>query len=366
MGSTKDGVKSGRRKEHSEAKDGDGVKSGGHKKKRAESKASHGVTADGQDAEHPGKANDSDQAGGPKEHPEMANDGEAHAETNKAPGGGVKADGPKDPPDSKANPESKANDSVKRDGLAGRAETKADNGNKPGVVTSIPEVPITVQRKPFVQPDDKVRLPHAGTARASLAATYERPDGTAQGGWAERHQNQTVLQQHVEFFDQDRDGVIWPVDTFKGFYALGYGIAFSLLAAAIINGAFSYPTLSGYLPDPLFRIYIRNIHKDKHGSDSGTYDAEGRFVPQKFEEIFSKYAEGRDYVTVPDVLKFLRGQRLLADPFGWLGALFEWLATYLLLWPANGRMAKEDIRGVYDGSIFYTIAARREKLKNRG
>lgn len=122
---------------------------------------------------------------------------------------------------------------------------------------------------------------------------------------------------------QDHDGVIWPIDTFKGFYALGYGIVFSLFAAIVINGAFSYPTLSGYLPDPLFRIYMRNIHKDKHGSDSGTYDNEGRFVPQKFEDIFSKYAEGRDYVTVRDVLRFLRGQRLIADPFGWFGALFE-------------------------------------------
>jgi peroxygenase len=37
------------------------------------------------------------------------------------------------------------------------------------------------------------------------------------------------------------------------------------------------------------------------------------------------------------------------------------LATYLMLWPEDGRMMKEDIRGIYDGSIFYTIAARREK-----
>ena len=38
-------------------------------------------------------------------------------------------------------------------------------------------------------------------------------------------------------------------------------------------------------------------------------------------------------------------------------------ATYLLLWPRDGRMMKEDIRGIYDGSIFYTIAARREKTQ---
>ena len=37
------------------------------------------------------------------------------------------------------------------------------------------------------------------------------------------------------------------------------------------------------------------------------------------------------------------------------------LATYIMLWPEDGRMKKEDIRGIYDGSIFYTIAARRAK-----
>jgi len=37
------------------------------------------------------------------------------------------------------------------------------------------------------------------------------------------------------------------------------------------------------------------------------------------------------------------------------------LATYLMLWPEDGRMMKEDIRGIYDGSIFYTLAERRSK-----
>jgi hypothetical protein len=37
------------------------------------------------------------------------------------------------------------------------------------------------------------------------------------------------------------------------------------------------------------------------------------------------------------------------------------MATYLLLWPEDGRMKKEDIRRLYDGSLFYEIAARRSK-----
>jgi peroxygenase len=34
-----------------------------------------------------------------------------------------------------------------------------------------------------------------------------------------------------------------------------------------------------------------------------------------------------------------------------------------MLWPHDGKMWKEDIRGIYDGSIFYTIAARQSIAK---
>jgi hypothetical protein len=131
------------------------------------------------------------------------------------------------------------------------------------------------------------------------------------------------LQQHCDFFDRDKDGIIWPQDTFVGFHSLGFGLILSLIAVLIIHANFSYATLPTWIPDPFFRLYVSNIHKAKHGSDSGTYDTEGRFVPQKFEDIFSKYAENKDSITLGDVSKLLKGQRLLADPIGWGGAFFE-------------------------------------------
>lgn len=36
-------------------------------------------------------------------------------------------------------------------------------------------------------------------------------------------------------------------------------------------------------------------------------------------------------------------------------------ATYLLLWPEDGIMRKDDIRGVYDGSIFYRKAEEHQR-----
>ncbi|KAL6896485.1 Caleosin domain-containing protein [Trichoderma evansii] len=233
-------------------------------------------------------------------------------------------------------------------------------GNSDAVTSHIRSVPVTSQRKPFLQPESAVKLSHTGTPRANIAATYEHPEGTQEGNWAREHLNQTVLQQHCDYFDQDKDGIIWPLDTFRGFRALGFNILLCLLSVLIIHVNFSYPTVPGHLPDPLFRIYLKNIHKDKHGSDSGTYDNEGRFVPQKFEDMFSKYADDRDYVTLKDVWNLLKGQRVVADPFGWGGAFFEWLATYILLWPEDGRMMKEDLRKLYDGSLFYEIARKRK------
>ncbi|KLO92920.1 Uncharacterized protein LW93_4075 [Fusarium fujikuroi] len=226
------------------------------------------------------------------------------------------------------------------------------------ITTSIDAVPVTVERKP-PRWSKLGGSRYLGVARANLAATHERPEGTTDDDWAQRHQNQTVLQQHCDFFDKNHDGVIWPIDTLRGFYQLGYGIILSVISVLVIHGNFSYPTQSSLLPDPFFRIHIDNIHKDKHGSDTGTYDTEGRFIPQKFEDMFSKYAEGRDYLTIWDVSNLMKGQRLIADPIGWGGAFFEWMATYILLWPDDGRMMKEDIRGIYDGSLFYNVAARR-------
>ncbi|CAN9253859.1 unnamed protein product [Alternaria alternata] len=238
-----------------------------------------------------------------------------------------------------------------------RHSERLTNGDD-GVVVSIPDVPITEQRKPFVNSESS-KLQHTGTARANVAPSAESPDGTP--GWKEKHSHQTVLQQHCDFFDRDHDGILWPQDTFVGFYRLGYGIILSIVAVFVIHSNFSYPTRSGWLPDPFFRIFLKNVHRDKHGSDTGTYDHEGRFVPQRFEDIFAKYAEGRDYLTIWDVGNVLKGQRCIADPIGWGGAFFEWIATYIMLWPEDGRMMKEDIRGIYDGSIFYTLAERREK-----
>lgn len=139
------------------------------------------------------------------------------------------------------------------------------------------------------------------------------------------------------------------------------------MAALIINIGLSYPSCPGLLPDPFFRIYLDRIHKDKHGSDSMTYDNEGRFKPQNFEDIFSKYdVEKKGGLTLWDAWNLVKGQRMIFDFFGGTATALEWIATYLLIWPEDGLMRKEDVRQIYDGSIFYRKAEETEARRRGG
>lgn len=85
-------------------------------------------------------------------------------------------------------------------------------------------------------------------------------------------QTQSVMQQHILFWDRDNDGQIYPWDTYVGFRELGFNIFFSLLAVLVINLNFSYPTrlAHSWLPDPWFRVYVDSVHKAKVSLENKT------------------------------------------------------------------------------------------------
>jgi peroxygenase len=75
--------------------------------------------------------------------------------------------------------------------------------------------------------------------RANLAATPEAPNGTLANNWAKDHESESVLQQHVAFFDKDGDGWIFPEDVFAGFWQLGYGAFWCFIAVVYVVLFFS-------------------------------------------------------------------------------------------------------------------------------
>ncbi|KAL6911446.1 hypothetical protein ACP4OV_000251 [Aristida adscensionis] len=174
----------------------------------------------------------------------------------------------------------------------------------------------------------------------------------------------TDLQKHAAFFDGDGDGVVSLTETYNGFRSLGFGFTFSSFGAAFINGALGAACKPVNSSSAFTDIYIEYIHKGIHGSDTGSYDAQGMFVPEKFDEIFANHAKSvRDALTSAEVDEMLRANRQPGNYQGWAGAEAEWQVLYNLAKDQNGLLHKADVRRVYDGSLFYEKAQERKSSR---
>ncbi|XWS22873.1 hypothetical protein CRYUN_Cryun29cG0073400 [Craigia yunnanensis] len=132
-------------------------------------------------------------------------------------------------------------------------------------------------------------------------------------------------------------------------YFKGYSMYDLLLFSAI--------WCQGKYPSLFFPIEVKNIHLGKHGSDSGVYDSDGRFVPLKFEEIFRKFARTHgNALTSGELMAMLKANREPQDYKGWIGSWTEWRTLYSLCKDNNGLLRKETIKAVYDGSLFEHMA----------
>lgn len=91
-----------------------------------------------------------------------------------------------------------------------------------------------------------------------------------------------------------------------------------------------------------------------------------RFVPSKFEALFQKFAKtDNDKLHFDELYALTRANKNAVDPFGWTAEKLEWSITYLLLKDQGGYVSREQIRGMYDGSLFESIEKQREQSKIR-
>ncbi|KDN46642.1 hypothetical protein K437DRAFT_278269 [Tilletiaria anomala UBC 951] len=146
--------------------------------------------------------------------------------------------------------------------------------------------------------------------------------------------------QHVAWFDGDADGIIWPLNTYRAFCTLNFCIFLSLLATFIIHGPFSYLTLprsgrrlTDWIPDPRLPIYVANVHRANHGSDSEAYDRRGYLQGRKVE-----YGKSRDIIN-----------------------LFDFFGVFAYTIEFDGYCSKGGILIIYDGLVFPVLASRRHE-----
>jgi len=237
---------------------------------------------------------------------------------------------------------------------------------------ALDEVEATKKYSPSIDSELEKAIPHPGLARADVACDKEHPSGSLKmdADGENKGPNASVLQQHVMFFDLNHDGIITPYETYCGFRKLDFNPLISLLAVCLIHGLMSYSTQDSWLPDPMFRLIIKNMHRGIHGSDSNVYDREGRFIPQSFEDLFSKFDhDGKGGLYWDELLEFLAWNRDAMDFVGILAARFEWGFTWLLAAErsSSGKklLRKETIRQMFDGTLFENIARRLEAEKEQ-
>eukprot|EP00253_Pinus_taeda_P029954 PITA_29954 len=221
-------------------------------------------------------------------------------------------------------------------------------------------VPVTTQTKLNTQLQEKMPVPYL--ARALEAVDPEHINGFTDYD----NKEMSVLQQHCAFFDKDMDGIIYPFDTYKGFHAIGFNVILSLVPTVVIHVAFTYYTLPGWIPYLKLPIYIENIHKAKHGSDSETYDTEGRFAPENFDAIFSKYATKHpNKLNFMEIQCMLKANRNSNDFLGWDAAELKWTFLYLIGKNKEGFLEKEMMRRMFDGRLWEILAKQNSSRKRR-
>ncbi len=110
---------------------------------------------------------------------------------------------------------------------------------------------------------------------------------------ARRSEPRTALQQHVDFFDRNRDGILTAREISRGLGDLGIAppVARPILALAVslFLGRRTWAVLH-----PTLTINVDAIHRGRHGSSTGIFRADGTLDEARFDVLFATYDKDGD------------------------------------------------------------------------
>ncbi|KAL6631334.1 hypothetical protein ACP70R_028184 [Stipagrostis hirtigluma subsp. patula] len=172
----------------------------------------------------------------------------------------------------------------------------------------------------------------------------------------------TALEQHVSFFDRNKDGIITPKEYREGLLAIGFDDAAAASSTVLGHVALAPFTNPPGAPLPYINMYVKYMYRTVHGSDTGAFDKKGRFVPKNFEKIFKHAHKKRDALNWLELEKMLTANRDLLNPPSWVAAETEWRLIHHLAKDKEGYLHKDAVRGIYDGSVFVELEKRRATL----
>lgn len=172
--------------------------------------------------------------------------------------------------------------------------------------------------------------------------------------------NPSALQKHVMFFDANDDGVITLDETKQGLKRLGLGGGFATGGALFINLGLRQAANG-------LSIEIARIAKAKHGSDTGAFDEEGRFVRTRFGYIMSFDANHSGSLTWTELKAMIAKNK--TDTAGNVASKAEFGLLLKLgadTTEVEGKakvaaVSEARLASVYDGTLFEKIAAERAK-----
>ncbi len=168
----------------------------------------------------------------------------------------------------------------------------------------------------------------------------------------------TPLQRHVLFFDGNGDNKITHAETKQGLESLGVSKWTSWAQAAFINLGLSRQ-VNGHLG---LTLEVTTIAKGKHAADTGTYDADGKFVQERFDRVKSFDADKSGALTWSEFKALMKanGKNLVGRiaAFGEFSLLSKLAADRTEIHGGKkvSAVSLERMRQLYDGTLFYHIA----------